>query len=120
VALAFAQLAVALALRPRHQAGERNPMLLVAVGLNVVLATLAASWNPLRELLRAERLALHDLIPCLVAACVAGAVAWWQAHPGSTRRRPSDLGPYPHPPNERPMTDVSTPAGLGRPRAKED
>jgi Ca2+-transporting ATPase len=120
VALAFAQLAVALALRPRHQASERNPMLLVAVGLNVVLAVLAVSWNPLRELLRAERLAAHDLIPCLVAACVAGAVAWWQAHPRSTRRRSSDLGPYPHPPNQGQMTDVSTPAGLGRARAKEN
>jgi hypothetical protein len=105
--------------RPRC-AGERIPMLLVAVGLNVVLVVLAVSWDLLRELLRAERLALHDLTPCLVAACVAGTVGWWQAHPHSSRRRSSDLGLYPHPPNERQNSRCVDAGRLSRPRARED
>jgi cation transport ATPase len=78
IAVSLAAVAVALLnlaagrgtdLRPRHQAGQRNPMLFAAVGLNVVLAVRAVSWNPMRQLLRAEPLAAHDPIPCLVAAC---------------------------------------------------
>jgi Ca2+-transporting ATPase len=75
IALAFAQLVVALALRPRQTAGQRNPLLLGSVILNVGLAVLAATWSPLQELLRTERLTAADYLPCIAAALVAGAVA---------------------------------------------
>jgi P-type Ca2+ transporter type 2C len=78
LALAFAQLAVALALRPRHRAGARNWMLDAAVAVNAVLAVLAVWWRPLRELLRTELLAPRDVLPCLIAAAVAALVARWQ------------------------------------------
>jgi len=89
--LTFSQLAVALALRPRRARGRRNPLLLASVGLNVALALSALWWGPLRELLRTEQLSLRDLVPCLMAACVAGAVAWLQGRRVQTTQRGDDL-----------------------------
>jgi Ca2+-transporting ATPase len=86
VSLAFAQLAVALALRPAHARGARNRMLDAAVVLNVVLAVLAVQWQPLRDLLRTDALSLVDMGRCAVAAAVAAAVARLQVRvPGISR-----------------------------------
>ncbi|MDQ2749688.1 MAG: cation-transporting P-type ATPase [Actinomycetota bacterium] len=88
VALTLSQLIVALALRPRptgEAGGQRNPLLLAAVALNIVLAVLAVSWLPLRELLRTEQLSPRDFVPCLIAAAVVGILAKWQAR--QVRRR---------------------------------
>jgi hypothetical protein len=85
-------LAVALTLRPRRASTRGNPLLLASVGLNVVLALLAVWWAPLRELLRTEQMSLRDLAPCLVAACVAGAVARLQARRVQTTQRADPAG----------------------------
>jgi len=75
IALAFAQLVVALALRPRRAAAQRNTLLLGSVILNLGLAVLAVTWSPLEELLRTEGLTAADYLACIAAALVAGAVA---------------------------------------------
>jgi len=90
VSLTLSQLLVALALRPRRASGQRNPLLLAAVLFNVVLAVLAVSWLPLRELLRTEQLDPRDFLPCLLAAALVGAVAKWQAHRTRTNRAAPD------------------------------
>jgi len=90
VSLTLGQLLVALALRPRRASGQRNPLLLAAVLFNVVLAVLAVSWLPLRELLRTEQLDPRDFLPCLLAAALVGAVAKWQAHRTRTNRAAPD------------------------------
>ncbi len=59
--------------------------------LAVALALSALWWGPLRELLRTEQLSLRDLVPCLMAACVAGAVAWLQGRRVQTTQRGDDL-----------------------------
>ena len=84
IALAFAQLVVALALRPRRAAAQRNTLLLGSVSLNLGLAVLAVTWSPLQELLRTERLTAADYLPCIAAAIVAGAVARLQVSPAVT------------------------------------
>jgi P-type Ca2+ transporter type 2C len=78
VALTLSQLMVALALRPRPNRSQRNPLLLAAVALNVTLTVLAVSWLPLRELLRTEPMSVRDFIPCLLAAAAVGIIARWQ------------------------------------------
>jgi Ca2+-transporting ATPase len=81
LSLAFAQLAVAMALRPRNRGGERNLWLPIAVVVNVALAWLAVQWHPLEELLRTQPMHLHDLGPCLVVAAIAALIAFLQTHP---------------------------------------
>jgi Ca2+-transporting ATPase len=73
--LTFAQLAAGWGLRPRRRGGARNHLLTGALVLNVALALLAVSWAPLRDLLRTEALDPADLVPAVVAAALAGAVA---------------------------------------------
>jgi Ca2+-transporting ATPase len=85
--LAFAQLAVALALRSRRSAGQRNPMLLGSVIVNVGLGVLAVTWPPLQELLRTERLTATDYLPCIAGAFVAGAAARLQVRRAVTLGR---------------------------------
>ena len=94
LALTFAQLGVALALRPKAHGGVRNRMLLAAVGVNIVLTLQAVLWNPLRELLRTAPLAPADLLPALTAAALAAAVALWQArHPTSSHPLNKEAAP---------------------------
>jgi Ca2+-transporting ATPase len=78
LSLAGCQLAAALALRPQGHHRGRNPLLMAAVAVNVVLAWLAVGWRPLRELLRTDPIEPRDLLPCLAAAAVIAVVAWLQ------------------------------------------
>lgn len=79
VTLAFSQLAVSLALRPRGARLGSNPMLTGAVALNVVLAVLGVSWAPLRELLHTTRLDAAEIMLCAAAAVLPALVARIQA-----------------------------------------
>jgi P-type Ca2+ transporter type 2C len=90
--LALAQLAAALALRPRWGRGSRNPFLLAAVAVNVLLCVAAVSWAPLLDLLRTDRLAPHDFVVCLAGAAAAGAVARWQVRRPRQRMRSVTAG----------------------------
>ena len=76
--LALSQLASAMTLRPRNSGVGTNRMLTAAVGLNVVLAVLAVSWQPLREPLHTHALSWAELAVCAVSAAVPAVVAWWQ------------------------------------------
>jgi Ca2+-transporting ATPase len=95
LSLALTQLAVALALRPQRSGSVRNRALGVAVSLNVLLALLAVWWHPLRALLRTEALTPRDVLPCLVAAAVAAAVARWQSQRPLRPRRQAPSVPMP-------------------------
>jgi Ca2+-transporting ATPase len=86
LSLAACQLAAALALRPQGRHRGRNPLLVVAVVVNVGLALLAVSWRPLRELLRTDPIEPRDLLPCVAAAAVIAAVAWLQIRFASRAR----------------------------------
>ena len=79
VTLAFAQLGAAIALRPRGAGLTGNPMLSAAVALNVVLAILAVTWHPLRELLHTSPLDANELWVCVAAAILPAVVARVQA-----------------------------------------
>jgi Ca2+-transporting ATPase len=84
LALCCAQLAVALALRPRGAGALANPALVLAVAANVVLALLGVWWHPLQALLRTDPLSLADLLPCLAVTALAWVVARMQRQ-GSVR-----------------------------------
>jgi Ca2+-transporting ATPase len=89
--LAFSQLAVAIALRPRGAGLGTNPMLTGAVVLNLVLAVLAVTWLPLRELLHTTPLDAQELALCAATAFLPAVVARIQ----SMRQpsvRPADQG----------------------------
>ena len=75
----FAQLCIAMALRPRG--GKTNWFLTGSVVLNTALAWLAVSWLPLQELLNAAPMTVRDVVPCLLAAAVAGGATRWQTRP---------------------------------------
>jgi Ca2+-transporting ATPase len=85
LALAFSQLAIALALRPRGAGIGGNSMLTGAVALNVGLALLAVIWGPLRELLHTTQLDAQEVMLCVLAAVGPGVVARIQA----MRQRPA-------------------------------
>ena len=95
--LAFSQLAAALALRPRGAGLTTNPMLGGAVVLNVILAVLAVTWAPLRELLHTTPLDVSEIVLCAAAAIVPAIVARCQvlwsrsARPADERDRAADL-----------------------------
>ena len=78
--LAFAQLLVALTLRPVWRAANMNWFLLAAVLGNLLLAILVVTWSPLGELLRTARLNPSDIGWCLAAAAPAALVAYVQTH----------------------------------------
>lgn len=96
VTLAFSQLAVALALRPRGAGLATNPMLTGAVALNVVLAVLAVAWVPLRELLHTTPLDAQELALCGAAAIIPAIVSriqamrQWSAGPADEGNRAAD------------------------------
>ncbi len=88
--LAFAQLAAALALRPRRTA-HANPLLLAAVALNVLLAVLVVTWTPLGDLLNTDPLGAADIAVCALAAVPATLLARVQSRSAGRPTR-SDSG----------------------------
>ena len=82
LSLTLAQLGVGLALRPTWRAHHRNPLLLWAVAVNVLLLALAVWWEPLRVLLHTTTLHADDVALCALTAVAATVVALVQ------RRRP--------------------------------
>jgi P-type Ca2+ transporter type 2C len=77
--LAFSQLAAAIALRPRGAGLMTNPLLTGTVVLNVLLAVLAVSWLPLRELLHTTPLDAPEIVLCAAAAIIPAITARVQA-----------------------------------------
>ena len=95
--LALSQLAAAIALRPRGAGLGTNRMLTGAVALNVVLAALAVTWGPLRELLHTRPLDLREFALCAACAVLPAVVARIQvmrrasARAADQRDRAADL-----------------------------
>jgi Ca2+-transporting ATPase len=76
VALTLAQLAVAISGRPSGHRLRDNRMLVWSVLINIALVMGAVLLPPLQELFRTRALTLGDLLACLVAALVVGALSW--------------------------------------------
>jgi Ca2+-transporting ATPase len=72
--LGLAQLGVALAVRAPRRPGSANPWLGAAVALSVMLMMAGAYAYPLQSLLGTSALRLDELVICVVAAVVPGAV----------------------------------------------
>jgi Ca2+-transporting ATPase len=75
LALVFAQLTIALALRPRHVRWRDNIALPATVALNIALAIAAVAWAPLRDVLRLQAVTWTELLLALLPAALAGIAA---------------------------------------------
>lgn len=73
--LGVAQLAVALALRPKGFRWTANPALAASVGLSAALMATAIGWAPLRELLHTRPLGPREVMLACAAAAIAAVVA---------------------------------------------
>ncbi|SDP38480.1 Ca2+-transporting ATPase [Nakamurella panacisegetis] len=73
VALTFAQLGVAVALRP-GRAIRHNPLLPASVGLNLLLVVLAVTWSPLLALFHTRPLTYGEWLLCVGAGVLAAVV----------------------------------------------
>ena len=93
--LIFAQLAIALAVRPRHTRPRDNPLLPLTVIINVALALAALYWAPLQDLLHTTALTGTELAVAVGAAAAVGIVAAVQQRIAPRAPRPGFAGPSP-------------------------